>query len=222
MIVEKDYVKFVTRTDLAVAINELIDQYNSHDWTLKLNIVCKEYDDNVKFVLERFKAIYKRRNETKGLSYTLTEDERRLSGQLVSVKWKINVCTSQELYDITDENIDRLIILADCFESSAYELLSRLNDNDEPQVVIALQDLKMSDINELKKVIKNVHDLHTQLADLRDRVFLETKHKDKKNIKFKDMLTIENAMLVVYTYEDILNKKLEHCEFREKYLDNSK
>ena len=138
MIVEKDYVKFITRTDLAVAINELVDQYNSHDWTLKLNIVCKEYDDNVKFILERFKAIYERRGKAKGLSYTLSEEEKRLSGQLCSMKWKINVCTSQELYDITDEDIDYLIILADCFESSAYELVSRLNDNDSSQVVIAL------------------------------------------------------------------------------------
>lgn len=77
----------------------------------------------------------------------------------------------------------------------------------------------MADINELKAVIKNVHDLHTQLADLRDRVYLETKNKDKKNIKFNDMLIIENAMLVVYTYEDALNKRLEHLEFREKILD---
>lgn len=80
----------------------------------------------------------------------------------------------------------------------------------------------MSDINELKKVIKNVHDLHTRLVDLRDRVYLETKNKDKKNIKFNDMLTIEDAMSVVYTYEDILNKRLAHQEFREKLLDNSK
>lgn len=137
MIVQKDDVKFVTRTDLAVAINEFIYQFNDHDWMLKLNIVCKEYDDNVKFVLERFKAIYERRSKAKGLSHTLSEEERKLSGQLCSVKWKINVCTSQELYDI-DEDIDRLIILADCFESSAYELVSRLNDNDNAQVVIAL------------------------------------------------------------------------------------
>lgn len=137
MIVQKDDVKFVTRTDLAVAMNEFIDTYNSLSWTLKLNIVCKEYDDNVKFVLERFKAIYERRSKAKGFSYTLSEGERSLSGQLCSVKWKINVCTSQELYDI-DEDIDRLIILADCFESSAYELVSRLNDNDNAQVVIAL------------------------------------------------------------------------------------
>ena len=80
----------------------------------------------------------------------------------------------------------------------------------------------MADIDDFKKVIKNVHDLHTQLADLRDRVYLETKNKDKKNIKFNDMLTIEDAMLVVYTYEDILNKRLEHLEFREKLLDKSK
>ena len=140
MIVEKDDVKFVTRTDLAVAMNEFIETYNSMAWTLKLNIVCKEYDDNVKFVLERFKAIYERRCKAKGLSYTLSEEERKLSGQLCSVKWKINVSTSQELYDI-DEDIDRLIILADCFESSAYELVSRLNDNDNAQIVIALQDL---------------------------------------------------------------------------------
>lgn len=80
----------------------------------------------------------------------------------------------------------------------------------------------MADINEFKKVIKNVHDLHTQLADLRDRVYLETKNKDKKNIKFNDMLTIEDAMLVVYTYEDILNKRLAHLEYREKLLDKSK
>lgn len=80
----------------------------------------------------------------------------------------------------------------------------------------------MSDINELKAVIKNVHDLHTRLAYLRDRVYLETKNKDKKNIKFNDMLTIEDAMLVVYTYEDILNKRLEHLEFREKLLDKSR
>lgn len=80
----------------------------------------------------------------------------------------------------------------------------------------------MSDINEFKEVIKNVHDLHTQLMDLRDRVCLETKNKDKKNIKFNDMLTIEDAMLVVYTYEDILNKRLEQREFVEKHLDNSK
>lgn len=80
----------------------------------------------------------------------------------------------------------------------------------------------MSDINEFKKVIKNVHDLHTQLMDLRDRVYLETKNKDKKNIKFNDMLTIEDAMLVVYTYEDILNKRLAQREFVEKHLDNSK
>lgn len=80
----------------------------------------------------------------------------------------------------------------------------------------------MSDINELKTVIKNVHDLHTQLMDLRDRVYLETKDKDKKNIKFNDMLTIEDAMLVVYTYEDILNKRLEQREFLEKHLDDSK
>ena len=80
----------------------------------------------------------------------------------------------------------------------------------------------MSDINELKAVIKNVHDLHTRLADLRDRVYLETKNKDKKNIKFNDMLTIEDAMLVVCTYEDILNKKLEQREFLEKYLDKSR
>lgn len=137
MIVQKDDVKFVTRTDLAVAINEFIDTYNNLSWTLKLNIVCKEYDDNVKFILERFKAIYERRSKAKGLSHTLSEEERKLSGQLCSVKWKINVCTSQELYDI-EEDIDRLIILADCFESSAYELVSRLNDNDNAQVVIAL------------------------------------------------------------------------------------
>lgn len=80
----------------------------------------------------------------------------------------------------------------------------------------------MSDINELKKVIKNVHDLHTKLMDLRDRVYLETKNKDKKNIKFNDMLTIEDAMLVVYTYEDILNKRLAQREFVEKHLDSSK
>lgn len=80
----------------------------------------------------------------------------------------------------------------------------------------------MADINEFKKVIKNVHDLHTQLADLRDRVYLETKNKDKKNIKFNDMLIIENAMLVVYTYEDVLNKRLANREFLEKHLDNSK
>lgn len=80
----------------------------------------------------------------------------------------------------------------------------------------------MADINELKAVIKNVHDLHTQLADLRDRVYLETKNKDKKNIKFNDMLIIENAMLVVYVYEDILNKRLKQREFVEKHLDNSK
>ena len=138
MIVEKDNVKFVTRTDLAVVMNEYIDTYNNLAWTLKLNIVCKEYDDNVKFVLERFKAIYERRSKAKGFSYTLSEGERSLSGQLCSVKWKINVCTSQELYDITDEDIDRLIILADCFESSAYELVLRLNDNDNAQIVIAL------------------------------------------------------------------------------------
>ena len=137
MIVQKDDVKFVTRTDLAVAMNEFIDTYNSLSWTLKLNIVCKEYDDNIKFILERFKAIYERRNKSKGLSHTLSETERKLSGQLCSVKWKINVSTSQELYDI-EEDIDRLIILADCFESSAYELVSRLNDNDNAQVVIAL------------------------------------------------------------------------------------
>lgn len=138
MIVVKNDVKFVTRTDLAVVMNEFIDTYNNKAWTLKLNIVCKEYDDNVKFVLERFKTIYERRNKAKGLSYTLSEEERRLSGQLCSLKWKINVCASQELYDITDEDIDRLIILADCFETSAYELVSRLNDNDSSQVVIAL------------------------------------------------------------------------------------
>lgn len=138
MIVKKDDVKFVTRTDLAVVMNEFINTYNNMAWTLKLNIVCKEYDDNVKFVLERFKAIYERRSKAQGLSYTLSEGERRLSGQLCSLKWKINVCTSQELYDITDEDIDRLIILADCFETSAYELVSRLNDNDSSQVVIAL------------------------------------------------------------------------------------
>lgn len=80
----------------------------------------------------------------------------------------------------------------------------------------------MSDINEFKKVIKNVHDLHTQLMDLRDRVYLETKRKDKKNIKFNDMLTIENAMFVVHVYEDILNKRLAQREFVEKHLDNSK
>lgn len=80
----------------------------------------------------------------------------------------------------------------------------------------------MTDINEFKKVIKNVHDLHTQLMDLRDRVYLETKNKDKKNIKFNDMLTIEDAMLVVYTYEDILNKRLAQREFVEKHLDSSK
>lgn len=80
----------------------------------------------------------------------------------------------------------------------------------------------MSDINEFKKVIKNVHDLHTQLMDLRDRVYLETKNKDKKNIKFNDMLIIEDAMLVVHVYEDILNKRLEQREFVEKHLDNSK
>lgn len=80
----------------------------------------------------------------------------------------------------------------------------------------------MVDINELKAVIKNVHDLHTQLADLRDRVYIETKNKDKKNIKFNDMLIIENAMLVVYTYEDVLNKRLARQEFLEKHLDNSK
>lgn len=80
----------------------------------------------------------------------------------------------------------------------------------------------MADIDDFKKVIKNVHDLHTQLADLRDRVYIETKNKDKKNIKFNDMLTIEDAMLVVYTYEDILNKRLEQREFVEKHLDNSK
>lgn len=80
----------------------------------------------------------------------------------------------------------------------------------------------MTDINEFKKVIKNVHDLHTRLVDLRDRVYLETKNKDKKNIKFNDMLTIEDAMLVVYTYEDILNKRLAQREFVEKHLDNSK
>lgn len=80
----------------------------------------------------------------------------------------------------------------------------------------------MTDINEFKKVIKNVHDLHTQLMDLRDRVYLETKNKDKKNIKFNDMLIIEDAMLVVYTYEDILNKRLAQREFVEKHLDSSK
>lgn len=80
----------------------------------------------------------------------------------------------------------------------------------------------MSDINEFKKVIKNVHDLHTKLMDLRDRIYLETKNKDKKNIKFNDMLTIEDAMLVVYTYEDILNKRLAQREFVEKHLDSSK
>lgn len=80
----------------------------------------------------------------------------------------------------------------------------------------------MVDINELKAVIKNVHDLHTQLMDLRDRVYLETKDKDKKNIKFNDMLTIEDAMSIVYTYEDVLSKRLEQHEFLEKYLDNSK
>lgn len=80
----------------------------------------------------------------------------------------------------------------------------------------------MTDINEFKKVIKNVHDLHTKLMDLRDRVYLETKRKDKKNIKFNDMLTIEDAMLVVHAYEDVLNKRLEHLEFREKLLDKSK
>ena len=80
----------------------------------------------------------------------------------------------------------------------------------------------MADINEFKKVIKNVHDLHIQLMDLRDRVYLETKRKDKKNIKFNDMLTIEDAMLVVHAYEDVLNKRLEHLEFREKLLDKSK
>ena len=80
----------------------------------------------------------------------------------------------------------------------------------------------MADVNEFKKVIKNVHDLHTQLMDLRDRVHLETKRKDKKNIKFNDMLTIEDAMLVVHAYENILNKRLEHLEFREKLLDKSK
>lgn len=80
----------------------------------------------------------------------------------------------------------------------------------------------MADINEFKKVIKNVHDLHTRLMDLRDRVHLETKRKDKKNIKFNDMLTIEDAMLVVHAYEDVLNKRLEHLEFREKLLDKSK
>lgn len=80
----------------------------------------------------------------------------------------------------------------------------------------------MVDINELKAVIKNVHDLHTQLADLRDRVYIETKNKDKKNIKFNDMLIIENAMLVVYTYEDVLNKRLARQEFLEKHLDKSK
>lgn len=138
MIVEKDDVKFVTRTDLAVVMNEYIDTYNNLAFTLKLNIVCKEYDDNVKFILERFKAIYERRNKSKGMEHTLSEGERNLSGQLCSVKWKINICTSQELYDIADEDIDRLIILADCFESSAYELVSRLNDNNHPQVVIAL------------------------------------------------------------------------------------
>ena len=79
----------------------------------------------------------------------------------------------------------------------------------------------MTDINEFKKVIKNVHDLHTKLMDLRDRVYLETKRKDKKNIKFNDMLTIEDAMLVVYTYEDTLNKRLAHLEYREKRLDKS-
>ena len=80
----------------------------------------------------------------------------------------------------------------------------------------------MADIDDFKKVIKNVHDLHTQLADLRDRVYLETKNKAKKNIKFNDMLTIEDAMLVVHAYENILNKRLEHLEFREKLLDKSK
>lgn len=80
----------------------------------------------------------------------------------------------------------------------------------------------MADINEFKEVIKNVHDLHTRLADLRDRVYLETKNKDEKNIKFNDMLTIEDAMLVVYTYKDILNKRLAQREFVEKHLDNSK
>lgn len=80
----------------------------------------------------------------------------------------------------------------------------------------------MTDINEFKKVIKNVHDLHTQLMDLRDRVYLETKNKDKKNIKFNDMLIIEDAMLVVYTYEDILSKRLAQREFVEKHLDSSK
>lgn len=80
----------------------------------------------------------------------------------------------------------------------------------------------MSDINEFKKVIKNVHDLHTRLVDLRDRVYLETKRKDKKNIKFNDMLTIEDAMLVVHAYEDTLNKRLAHLEYREKLIDNSK
>lgn len=79
----------------------------------------------------------------------------------------------------------------------------------------------MTDINEFKKVIKNVHDLHTKLMDLRDRVYLETKRKDKKNIKFNDMLTIEDAMLVVYAYENILNKRLAHLEYREKTLDKS-
>lgn len=138
MIVVKDDVKFVTRIDLPVLINELIDRYNSHDWTLKLNIICKEYDANVRFVLKRFKTIYERRSKNKGLSSTLSEEKRRLSGQWCDLKWEINVCTSQELYDITDEDFDRLIVLADCFENSAYELVSRLNDNDSSQVVIAL------------------------------------------------------------------------------------
>lgn len=80
----------------------------------------------------------------------------------------------------------------------------------------------MSDINEFKKVIKNVHDLHAKLMDLRDRVYLETKDKDKKNIKFNDMLTIEDAMSIVYTYEDVLSKRLEQHEFLEKHLDNPK
>lgn len=114
--------------------SEIID--NKAIQTLIGEAYC--YDDNVKFILERFKAIYERRNKSKGMEHTLSEGERNLSGQLCSVKWKINICTSQELYDIADEDIDRLIILADCFESSAYELVSRLNDNNHPQVVIAL------------------------------------------------------------------------------------